>query len=87
MTVVVLSGCAPLIQREVAIETTPTLGVSVEKGGLEEPNSFVDLETFQTNLVQTLSTRDTKKLQMWMTEPFLAGTWRGALSLTSPEDA
>jgi hypothetical protein len=87
ISIMVLSGCAPLIQREVAIETTPTLDVPVEEDGVEESNLFVDLTAFQTNLLQALNTRDPEKLQMWMTEPFLNGTWRGDLSDTSPEDA
>ena len=59
----VLSGCAPLIQREEAIVTTPTLIVPVEEGGVEEPNIFVDLTAFQTHLLQALNTRDTETLQ------------------------
>lgn len=83
----ILSGCAPLFQPVTTIGTAPTPVVSFEKGGVEDPNVFVDPAAFQAALLQALAARDTARLQSWMTEPILTGTWRADLSDTSPADA
>lgn len=83
----ILSGCAPLIQPVTISGTAPTPIISIEKGGVENPNVFVDPMAFQTVLLQALEAHDTETLQMWMTEPFLTGTWRSGQSYTKPMDA
>lgn len=87
ITVLILSGCAPLIQPVTTSGIAPTPLVSVEKGGVEDSNVFVDLTDFQAALLQALAARDTAKLQMWMTAPILTGTWRADMSDTSPAEA
>lgn len=87
ITVAVLSGCAPLLQPVSIRGAAPTPVVSVEKGGVDNPNVFVDPAAFQAALLQTLADRDTGKLQAWMTEPFLTGVWRAGTSDVSPADA
>lgn len=67
--------------------TAPTPIVSFEKGGVDDPNVFGDPTAFRVALIQALTARDTEKLQMWMSEPFLTGTWRADMSDTSPQDA
>jgi hypothetical protein len=85
--VLILSGCAPLIQPVITSGTAPTPIVVVEKGGVENPDVFIDPAVFQTALLQALDARDIEKLQMWMSEPFLTGAWRADLSDTFPADA
>ncbi len=79
-----LSGCAQLIQPVTTRGTAPTPVVSVGGAGVEDPNVFVDPEDFQKALLLALAARDTTMLQMWMTEPFLTGTWRGGAADISP---
>lgn len=87
ITVMILSGCAPLFQPVTRSGTAPTPVVSFEMGGVDDPNVFVDLEAFQAALLQTLAARDIARLQLWMTLPTLTGTWRADLSDTSPAEA
>lgn len=82
-----LSGCAPLFQPVRVSGTAPTPVISFEEGGVDNPDVFVDPTAFRAALLQALNTHDTEKLQIWMTEPFLTGTWRADLSDTSPADA
>jgi hypothetical protein len=87
IVMLVVSGCTPLTQPAATGGITPTPVVSVEKVGTENPNVFVDPAAFQDALLQALAARETEKLQMWMTDPFLTGKWRGDLPATSPADA
>lgn len=81
------SGCVPLVQPPAAGEKAPTPVVQIEKGGVENPGVFVDPAEFRAALLQAIASSDTEKLQMWMTEPFLTGTWRADMSDTPPADA
>lgn len=87
MTLLILTGCAPLIQPMTSSGTAPTPVISIEKGGVENPNVFVDPADFEIALLKALNAHDTEKLQMWMTEPFLTGMWRSDLTGTSPVDS
>jgi hypothetical protein len=87
ITALFLSGCGLLIQPVTTSGIAPTPVVRFERGGVEDPNVFVDLAAFQAALLQALTGRDTMKLQMWMTGSILTGTWRADLSDTSPADA
>ena len=83
----VLSGCSTLIQPVTKSGTAPTPVVSVVQGGVENPAVYVDPAEFEDALLKAITARDREKLQMWMTEPFLTGTWRADLSDTAPVDA
>jgi len=87
IAMLVLSGCAPLFQPVRVSGTAPAPVISFEEGGVDNPDVFVDPAAFQAALLQALNAHDTEKLQMWMTEPFLTGTWRADPSDTSPADA
>lgn len=81
-----LSGCAALIE---PVTTPAPMPTPVESGsGVDNPNVFVDPETFQNALLLAIAAHDTEKLGKWMmTEPFLTGGWGSDLSDTSPEAA
>lgn len=82
-----LSGCSALIEPVTKSGTAPTPIVGYELGGVDNPDVFVDPVTFRPALLKALAARDSAKLQMWMTEPFLTGGWRADLSDTPPADA
>jgi hypothetical protein len=50
----VLSACAPLIRPVTTVGSPPTPVVSVEKGGVDDPNVFVDPAAFRAALLQGL---------------------------------
>jgi hypothetical protein len=83
----VLSSCAPLIQPVPASGIALTPALTEVEGEVDNPNVFVDPAVFQTALLQALDAHDTENIQLWMTEPFLTGTWRVDRSETSPVDA
>ena len=85
-TALALAGCG-LIQPVTKAGTAPTPVESFEQGGVDNPDVYVDPEAFQAALLQALVKQDTKKLRMWMTEPFLTGIWRADLSDLSTADA
>lgn len=85
--VLVLSSCAPLIQAAITQEPTTTSAATLDNNGVDNPNFFADPATFKAALLQALATRDTEKLKMWMSDPFLSGTWRYGQSNTSPDEA
>lgn len=87
VSVLVLSGCTSWFQPLKKIGSAPAPVMIEIKGGVDDPNVFVDPAAFQAALLQALTNRDTEKLKMWMTDPFLTGTWRADLSDTSPVDA
>ncbi len=74
------SGCAPYFQTVPVEGAGPTPIAIAQSGGVDNPDVFIDPVGFQTALLKALSARDTAKLQLWMTEPFFIGTWRGGLS-------
>jgi hypothetical protein len=81
------SGCAPLTQIVRSSGIAPTMVVSVEKAGPDNPDVYVEPAAFEAALLKALATQDTEKLRMWMTDPFLTGTWRGDLSDTSAAES
>lgn len=83
IAVLLLSGCTPLIPPVTTAGGPPNPVVSVEKGEVENPSLFIDSAVFQSALLHAIAARDPDKLQRWMTEPFLAGTWRADRSDTS----
>ena len=87
IAVLALSGCTPLIPPVTAGGVAPTPVESVEKGGVENPSLFIDPAVFQTALLHAIAAREPDKLQRWMTETFLTGTWRADRSDTSSADA
>ena len=87
ISMLALTGCGLVTQPVTRSGTAPTPVVSYGKGGVDNPDVFVDPEAFRAALLQALYARDTARLQMWMTEPFLTGTWRADLSDTPPADA
>jgi hypothetical protein len=87
IAVLVLSSCAPLIQPVIAQEPPATPVVTLDTRGVDNPNVFADPATFQATLLQALATGDTEKLQRWMSDPFLTGTWRYSQSDVSPAEA
>lgn len=86
ITALVLFGCGPFFQTSRTSQVPPTPVVERVKSGTETPVVFTDLAAFQDALLQALSARDAK-LQLWMTDPLITGTWRGNLINTSPADA
>jgi hypothetical protein len=87
LALLALSGCSTWIQPVTVSGLAPTPVVSVENGGVDNPNVFADIASFQDALPRALTGRDTGNLRMWMSEPFLTGTWRADMSDTSPDDA
>jgi hypothetical protein len=87
IAILVLTGCTPMIQPVTTQEPYTTPVVTLEMGGVDNPNVFVDPATFQPTLLKALATGDTERLQMWMSNPFLTGTWRYGQSDTSPAEA
>jgi len=87
IAMLVLSSCAPLIQPVTTSGTAPTPILTEVKGGVDNPNVFVDPAVLQAALLQVLAAHDTENLQQWMTDPFFTGTWRGDRFDTSPADA
>lgn len=82
-----LSGCSALIRPVVSSGTAPAPVVVVEQGGVENPDVYVDPAEFTGALIEAISAREREKLEMWMTAPFLTGTWRADLSDIPPADA
>jgi hypothetical protein len=92
-----LSGCAQSILPVTANGNSPTPQATGENaptpvttdsaGGVDNPDVFVDPQFFLPALLQALNAHDTGKLQQWMTEPFLTGTWHADTSETPPADA
>ena len=82
-----LSGCAQAIQPVTTDEIVPTPVTSDSTDAVDNPDIFVDPEFFLPALLQALTAHDTGKLQQWMTNPFLTGTWRFDQSETSPAEA
>ncbi len=87
ISALILSGCAPFFEIASKSGTAPTPVVGFVPAGTDNPDIFVDPAAFQGALLQALVARDTTKLQMWMTEPFLTGAWRAGLSDTAPAEA
>lgn len=85
--IVILSGCAPLLQPVTSSGSPPTPVISMERDVGDNPDVFVAPAAFQAALLQALNAGDTQKIQLWMAEPFLIGTWRADLSDTSAVDA
>lgn len=85
--VLAFSGCSALTQPVAKGAAAPTPVVNVEPGGEENPDIYVDPAEFKEALLKAIAAQDREKLQMWMTGPFLTGTWRADLSDTPPADA
>ena len=83
----VLSGCSTFIQPVTKSGTAPTPVESFGEPGVDNPDVYVDLAAFKDALLKAITAREREKLQMWMTDPFLTGTWRADLSDTPPVDA
>ncbi len=93
---VFLSSCAQSIQpvaaggnvaTPITTEEYVTAPITTTSDVVDNPYTFVDPETFLPALLDALNTRDTARLQQWMTEPFLVSTWRFDESLVSPVKA
>jgi len=82
-----LSGCAQAIQPVTTNENVPAPVTTDSADVVDNPDIFADPEAFLVALHQALNTRDTTRLQLWMTEPFLVSTWRFDQSLVSPVKA
>jgi hypothetical protein len=85
--VLALSGCDALIRPVTTSGTAPTPVVSFDTAVVDNPDVFVDPPAFHGALLQALAAHNTQKLQMWMIEPFLIGTWRSDLSDSSSDEA
>ena len=82
-----LSGCASYFQIANTPQPAPTAVVVTEGGSVDNPDVYVDPAEFQTALLKAIEERDTLKLQMWMTTPFLQSTWLADGSDSAPADA
>ncbi len=96
-----LTSCTPavvIVDSSTAVEqpapaasepqpSAPTPVVSLEMGGIDDPNVFVDPDEFIAALLQALMDQNTAQLQGWMTMPFITGGWRADASDSAPEDA
>ncbi len=85
--VLVLPGCAPLIEPDTSSGSSSTPVVPTEPVEVKNPDVFVDVAAFESALLQALTVHDSEKLQIWMAEPFLTGAWREKLSNSSKGDA
>ena len=82
-----LSGCAQAIQPVTTNENVPTPVTTDPADAVDNPDIFVDPESFLPALLQALTAHETGKLQQWMTNPFLESTWRFNQSEISPDEA
>jgi hypothetical protein len=82
-----LSGCSTLIEPVTVVGTAPTPVISVIQGGVENPDVYVDPDEFKAALLAAIAAREPEKLEMWMAEPFLTGTWRADLTEKPAVDA
>lgn len=83
----VLSGCVGYIQTVEQPGVPPTPVVQVTQGSVENPDIYVDPAEFQAALLQALNAQDTTRLALWMSDPFLTGTWRVDSAELRPAEA
>ena len=85
--VLFVSGCAQATQPVSTENIVPTPITTDIGDAVDAPDIYSNPETFLPALLQALIAQDTGKLQQWMTNPFLTGTWRFDQSETSPAEA
>ena len=82
-----LTGCSTLLQPARIEGQAPTPRVVMEEGGIENPDVYTDPAQFRSALLDALNHRDSARIEGWMGEPFLTGTWRADSSETPPAGA
>ncbi len=82
-----LSGCGQAIQPLTANENVPTPLPTGSVDVIDNPDIFADPAKFLPVLLDALTAHDTRRLQQWMTNPFLESTWRFDQSEVSPDEA